>query len=64
MIGGFLEVYHTLGFGHAERTYMNAMDYELRGRGSSPSATMPSWGAPINFSSDKAGQEPDQTGGS
>lgn len=33
IIAGFLEVYHTLGYGHSERTYMNALDFELRERG-------------------------------
>lgn len=32
IIAGFLEVYHTLGYGHSERSYMNALDYELRER--------------------------------
>jgi len=32
IISAFHEVYNTLGYGHAERTYMNALEYELVGR--------------------------------
>lgn len=32
IIGAFHEVYNTLGYGHAESTYMNALEYELVAR--------------------------------